>query len=235
MEPWTHAALWQIWRCGVPDRQCEALQKFSGMMGVQREKIVETLVEVGFVDIVPKITLDGTYVSLLKITGKGLDLVYEDEGARWRDALKQLPIERPTGNSERAYLLKLEGHNLSKIGAIMKLSRERVRELAAQHERRLKAYQERVDMIDRFINGETPFKDLSVEVIGPFSVRLYNTLDRVGIQTVPQLLVTTGSQLLRVKNCGRKQIHEINDRLAELQVPPLEWGPFFDPRFLRDP
>ncbi len=234
MEPWARAALWQIWRCGTPTIDHGTLQKFSQMMGVPIGRIAESLARDGLVDVLPKVCQDSSRVTLLRVTLKGLDLVYEDETPRWKEALKQIQFERPSGPPERASLLKREDRTLAEVGAIMKLSRERVRTMILQHERQLTAYQERTAIRERFLNGETPFQDLNIEVLGPFNVRLANTLASAGIKTVPQLLATTGTRLLMVKNCGRRQIHEVNAKLEQCQTTPLEWG-YLDLRYLRDP
>jgi len=46
----------------------------------------------------------------------------------------------------------------------------------------------------------------------------YNILENAGIEYIWQLVEMTPHKMLRLKNCGRKSISEVFDRLAELEL-----------------
>jgi len=55
--------------------------------------------------------------------------------------------------------------------------------------------------------------DLLVDIF-EFSVRTHNVLRRNGIRTIGDLLSKTESELLRMKNMGRRSLNEIKEKLA---------------------
>jgi len=235
MRPFTLPALWTIWRCGVPEVGFDTIKKFSTTIGTPIEEIVEGLAEDGLLEVIRKRDTEKHY-SFLKLTEKGLELVYEDEAPRWREAMRHISYKPPAGPCVQAAGLRAEGKKFREIALAMKLSVERASVLCRQYTRQKKAYQDRMDAAAHFIAGVTPFMDLPVDVLGPFSVRLANTLYRAEIKTVPQLLATPSCKLLRMANCGRKQIHEINAALERCKAVPLEWQ-YWDVNsaYLRDP
>ena len=50
------------------------------------------------------------------------------------------------------------------------------------------------------------------------SVRSYNCLKRVGIQTVEELTQKTEEEMMRIRNLGKKSLKEVKDKLAELDL-----------------
>ena len=50
------------------------------------------------------------------------------------------------------------------------------------------------------------------------SVRSYNCLKRAGINTVQELTGKTESEMMKVRNLGRKSLEEVKNKLAELDL-----------------
>ena len=48
------------------------------------------------------------------------------------------------------------------------------------------------------------------------SVRSYNCLKRAGINTLQELTDKTESDMMRVRNLGRKSLEEVKNKLADL-------------------
>lgn len=51
-----------------------------------------------------------------------------------------------------------------------------------------------------------------------FSVRTLNCLRKVGISTVGELIAHSESELMAIKNFGRKSLNEVKDKLAEMEL-----------------
>jgi len=56
--------------------------------------------------------------------------------------------------------------------------------------------------------GEQPIEDLEL------SVRSYNSLKRAGINTIEDLMSKTESEMMKVRNLGRKSLDEVIERLT---------------------
>lgn len=50
------------------------------------------------------------------------------------------------------------------------------------------------------------------------SVRSYNCLKRAGINTVEELIDKTESEMMKVRNLGKKSLTEVKVKLAELDL-----------------
>lgn len=59
-----------------------------------------------------------------------------------------------------------------------------------------------------------------------FSVRTFNCLRKVGISTVGELIAHSESELMAIKNFGRKSLNEVKDKLAEMTLQLRESGEF---------
>ncbi|MHB9133431.1 MAG: DNA-directed RNA polymerase subunit alpha [Armatimonadota bacterium] len=60
--------------------------------------------------------------------------------------------------------------------------------------------------------AEKEIKDLD------FSVRTFNCLRKVGISTVGELIAHSESELMAIKNFGRKSLNEVKDKLADMSL-----------------
>ncbi len=47
-------------------------------------------------------------------------------------------------------------------------------------------------------------------------MRTFNCLRKVGISTVGELVAHSESELIAIKNFGRKSLHEVKDKLVEM-------------------
>jgi len=68
--------------------------------------------------------------------------------------------------------------------------------------------------------AEKKIKDLD------FSVRTFNCLRKVGISTVGELIAHSESELMAIKNFGRKSLNEVKDKLAEMGLSLRESGEY---------
>ena len=50
------------------------------------------------------------------------------------------------------------------------------------------------------------------------SVRSYNCLKRANINTVQELVSKTDSEMMKVRNLGKKSLEEVKNKLAELNL-----------------
>ena len=57
---------------------------------------------------------------------------------------------------------------------------------------------------------ETPIEDLD------FSVRAYNCLKRDGIHTIQDLVNKSESDMMKIRNLGKKSLKEVMDKIKEL-------------------
>ena len=57
---------------------------------------------------------------------------------------------------------------------------------------------------------ETPIEDLD------FSVRAYNCLKRDGIHTLQDLVNKSESEMMKIRNLGKKSLKEVLDKIREL-------------------
>ena len=63
--------------------------------------------------------------------------------------------------------------------------------------------------------GAVPGAEKRIKDLG-FSVRTFNCLRKVGISTVGELIAHSESELIAIKNFGRKSLHEVKDKLVEM-------------------
>ena len=63
---------------------------------------------------------------------------------------------------------------------------------------------------------EIPIKQGGVDNYLDFSIRTWNILWAAGIKTVGELVEKSGRDISRLKNCGRKSLTEIEERLSEI-------------------
>ena len=68
--------------------------------------------------------------------------------------------------------------------------------------------------------AERRIKDLG------FSVRTFNCLRKVGISTVGELVAHSESELIAIKNFGRKSLNEVKDKLSEMGLSLRESGEY---------
>lgn len=59
--------------------------------------------------------------------------------------------------------------------------------------------------------------DMQVEELD-LSVRSYNCLKRANINTVQELVSKTDSEMMKVRNLGKKSLEEVKNKLAELNL-----------------
>ena len=59
--------------------------------------------------------------------------------------------------------------------------------------------------------------DMQVEELD-LSVRSYNCLKRANINTVQELVNKTDSEMMKVRNLGKKSLEEVKNKLAELNL-----------------
>ena len=59
---------------------------------------------------------------------------------------------------------------------------------------------------------ETPIEDLD------FSVRAYNCLKRAGVHTLQDLVNKTNSEVMKIRNLGKKSLKEVLDKVKELNL-----------------
>jgi hypothetical protein len=228
---WSRAALWQVWRCGIPEIGNEVLAKFCERLQLSLEEFVETLAEEGLIDVLPKLGYRSENLTFLKLTDKGRKLVYEDEGSRWLEKISEVSFEEPGGRPKEAYNLT-RTMTLAEAGKVLKRSRETVSGLSKRYVREMERYRLREAERQAFLSGERGFGDLRIEVLGDFSVRTANILHRAKVFTVPGLLETTETFWLRQTNFGRKSLKEINARLELYGATRLEFG-YWDVNSLR--
>jgi len=62
-----------------------------------------------------------------------------------------------------------------------------------------------------------PGADRRIKDLG-FSVRTFNCLRKVGISTVGELVAHSESELIAIKNFGRKSLNEVKEKLEELEL-----------------
>lgn len=73
--------------------------------------------------------------------------------------------------------------------------------------------------------AEKRIKDLG------FSVRTFNCLRKVGISTVGELIAHSESELIAIKNFGRKSLNEVKDKLAEMSLSLRDSGEYIPGAF----
>ncbi len=61
-----------------------------------------------------------------------------------------------------------------------------------------------------------------------FSVRTYNCLKKANILTIAELIGYTESDLMQIRNFGRKSLTEVREKLIELNLPSLKGGSTVD-------
>lgn len=71
--------------------------------------------------------------------------------------------------------------------------------------------------------AEKKIKDLN------FSVRTFNCLRKVGIATVGELIAHSESELMAIKNFGRKSLNEVKAKLAEMSLSLRDAGEYIPP------
>ena len=59
---------------------------------------------------------------------------------------------------------------------------------------------------------ETPIEDLD------FSVRAYNCLKRANINTLQDLINKSNSDVMKIRNLGKKSLKEVLDKIKELEL-----------------
>lgn len=77
-----------------------------------------------------------------------------------------------------------------------------------------------------------PGADKRIKDLG-FSVRTFNCLRKVGISTVAELIAHSESELIAIKNFGRKSLNEVKDKLTEMGLSLRESGEY-TPEILGD-
>jgi len=70
-----------------------------------------------------------------------------------------------------------------------------------------------------------PGADKRIKDLG-FSVRTFNCLRKVGISTVAELIAHSESELIAIKNFGRKSLNEVKEKLAEMGLSLRESGEY---------
>ncbi len=75
------------------------------------------------------------------------------------------------------------------------------------------------------LGAMVPGADKRIKDLG-FSVRTFNCLRKVGISTVGELIGHSESELIAIKNFGRKSLNEVKDKLAEMGLNLRESGEY---------
>ena len=65
------------------------------------------------------------------------------------------------------------------------------------------------------VEVETSLEDMRIEELD-FTVRSYNCLKNAGVNSISDLTSMSYSELLKIKNLGRKSLNEIIDKMREL-------------------
>ncbi len=65
------------------------------------------------------------------------------------------------------------------------------------------------------VEVETSLEDMRIEELD-FTVRSYNCLKKAGVNSISDLTSMSYSELLKIKNLGRKSLNEIIDKMREL-------------------
>jgi hypothetical protein len=230
VKPWMHLALYRIWRCGVPNTNELAIPLQE--VGLPLDEIFKGLIGEGLV--VLRMKQERTFVQL---TDSGLKVVYADEEPKWRERLKGVvrTAESLTPHAKQAYELRSQDMTLIRISEIVKCSPSHTQAMIKRYEKVKAQHDHWNNEIQRFVAGELPFRDLRIDVLGEMSVRLANCLFRCEIHTVPQLLNTTSTHLLRMKNFGRQSIKEMGALLGRYDTKlesgglDFRWGYAFNP------
>lgn len=176
-------------------------------------------------------------MTFVQLTEEGLALVLAEETLKWRKRLKGVSYSpaalKPL--AKRAYDLRNQDFTQIRIAEILKCSPSHAQSMIVLYEKLKGRYDQRNEQIQRFVDGSLPFQELNVGVLGEMSVRLANCLHRSEIHTVPQLLNTTSTHLLRMKNFGRQTIKEMDSLLGRYDVKlekgglDYRWGFVFRP------
>lgn len=85
--------------------------------------------------------------------------------------------------------------------------------------------QEEHGMFADFMAPSVPGADKRIKDMD-FSVRTFNCLRKVGITTVGELIAHSESELMAIKNFGRKSLNEVKDKLAEMNLSLRDSGEF---------
>lgn len=72
-------------------------------------------------------------------------------------------------------------------------------------------------MVEKSDSKKDKALEMSVEELD-LSVRSYNCLKRAGINTVQELIEKTDSEMMKVRNLGKKSLDEVKKKLAELNL-----------------
>lgn len=72
-----------------------------------------------------------------------------------------------------------------------------------------------VPLVEKEEEQKDKVLELTIEELD-FSVRSYNCLKRAGINTVEELVTRTESDMMKVRNLGKKSLDEVSGKLAEL-------------------
>lgn len=71
------------------------------------------------------------------------------------------------------------------------------------------------EVVEEIIETENKIEDMKIEELD-FTVRSYNCLKKAGVNTISDLTSMTYTELLKIKNLGRKSLNEIIDKMKEL-------------------
>jgi len=85
--------------------------------------------------------------------------------------------------------------------------------------------QEEHGIFAEHLRDMVPGADKRIKDLG-FSVRTFNCLRKVGISTVAELIAHSESELIAIKNFGRKSLNEVKDKLAEMGLSLRESGEY---------
>ena len=80
-------------------------------------------------------------------------------------------------------------------------------------------------MFTDHLGSMAPGADKRIKDLG-FSVRTFNCLRKVGISTVGELIGHSESELIAIKNFGRKSLNEVKDKLTEMGLSLRESGEY---------
>ena len=85
--------------------------------------------------------------------------------------------------------------------------------------------QEEHGIFAEHLGAMVPGADKRIKNLG-FSVRTFNCLRKVGISTVAELIAHSESELIAIKNFGRKSLNEVKDKLVEMGLSLRESGEY---------
>lgn len=204
--PWLRPLLWQVWRLGGIGPNEPPLIRFTRSHNVE-QKDLEVVCKQDYLTLTG---IRGGEVSY-EVTDKGLDFVLKDETSLWKERLKDLVyVVEETSKVSLAKKLRSENIPYTVISTVIG---KNAQVLLEDFEFKVKRT-ERVNLeIQKFLLGEVPFKELSIEVLFHKSPSISTALHQGFIHTLVKLLSNRSSDLIKKRGIGSMHVTRIKDRL----------------------